>query len=186
MDDEELENTTPPEYIPNVYRRIRTSVTKDELMLQIRGSCGLIETLEKRLDCTRQAILHWVNSDPEVKEEMKFERERANERVLAATYRDAVMGSTKEKNKARELIFQIIAKERGLGVKRLEVTGANGAPMVMLHSPAPNTISRDQWVKLASEYSEQEKEKVDAQIKAAMSGKLLKPVTPITESTPDE
>jgi len=186
MDEEEIENTTPPEYIPNVYRRLRTSVTKEELMLQIRGSSGLIETLEKRLDCTRQAILHWVNGDPDVKQEMKYERERANERVLAATYRDAIMGNPKERNKARELIFQIIAKERGLGVKRVEVTGANGAPMVMLHSPAPNTVSREQWVKLASEYSEQEKEKVDAQIKAAMSGKFLKPAAPVTESTSDE
>jgi seryl-tRNA synthetase len=109
----------------------RTSVTKNEVLAAIPGSKGLIVNLENRLNCTRTAIKNAMSSCPEIKKEMVDEEEREKDTVLNNLIEDAKAGD----KAARDLYLKAQARDRGFGDK-LEVSGANGQPLVFLHAVA--------------------------------------------------
>ena len=109
----------------------RTSVSKNEIIGAIPGSKGLIVNLEIALHCTRDAIKAAIQAHPEIKKEMEDEAEREKDMVLNNLIDDAKNGD----KAARELYLKAQARDRGFGDK-LEVSGADGQPLVFLHAVA--------------------------------------------------
>lgn len=109
----------------------RSSVSKNEIIGAIPGSKGLIVNLEIALNCTRDAIKAAIHAHPEIKKEMEDEAEREKDMVLNNLIDDAKNGD----KAARELYLKAQARDRGFGDK-LEVSGANGQPLVFLHAVA--------------------------------------------------
>lgn len=109
----------------------RISVTKNEVLAAIPGSKGLIVNLENALHCTRDAIKAAIAAHPEIKKEMEDEAEREKDIVLNNLIEDAKAGD----KAARDLYLKAQARDRGFGDK-LEVSGADGQPLVFLHAVA--------------------------------------------------
>lgn len=107
----------------------RTSITKEELIEAIPGSKGLLLNIEKQLGCTRSCITKMLEQYPEIKQELEDEMEREKDEVLNNLIEDAKSGD----KASRKLFLEAQARDRGYGEK-LEVTGANGQPLVFLHA----------------------------------------------------
>ena len=114
----------------------RNSVSKNEILSAIPGSKGLIVNLENALHCTRDAIKAAIAANPDIKKEMEDEAEREKDMVLNNLIEDAKNGD----KAARDLYLKAQARDRGFGDK-LEVTGAEGQPLVFLHAVATDLTS---------------------------------------------
>lgn len=106
-------------------------VSKEEVLAVIPGSKGLIYNIEQELYCTRDAVKKAIELYPEIQKEMDDEAEREKDMVMANLIEDAKAGD----KHARELYLKSQARERGFG-DRVEVTGAEGQPLVFLHAVA--------------------------------------------------
>jgi hypothetical protein len=145
----------------------RTSVTREEVLAAISGSKGLILNIEKALGCTRSCIQEWIDKDPEIKQEIKDEQEREKDMVMDNLIEDAKNGD----KFARKLFLEAQARDRGFGDK-IEISGANGQPLVMLHAVATNLTANEQndnasrekrvesWSHNAIEYHEKQTEEL--------------------------
>lgn len=145
----------------------RTSVTREEILGAIEGSKGLILNIEEKLGCTRSCIQEWIEKDPQIKQEMKDEQEREKDRVMDNLIEDAKNGD----KYARKLFLEAQARDRGFGDK-IEISGANGQPLVMLHAVASNLIPNEEnnnasrekrveaWSKNAIDYHEKQTEEL--------------------------
>jgi hypothetical protein len=140
----------------------RTSVGKEEVLACISISKGQLLPIEERLNCTRSALRDVIAKYPEIQTELNDELERQKDRIIIAMLDDCIEGEDKLKSKARETLLKAIARDRGFGEK-LEVTGANGQPLVFLHSSA-KMLSREDWVTRAEKYAAEENAAIDAKI----------------------
>lgn len=137
---------------------LREKVSKEEVLAAIPTSKGLIEPIEKELLCTRKAVKQILNEHPEVKEALEEELEREKDRIEFNLMRDAKNGDPK----ARELFMKSRMRERHYG-ERLEVTGAEGAPLVFLHT-SPADLSIETWAKNAQDYDAKQAAALDAEL----------------------
>lgn len=152
-----------------VYNK-RNKIDEAEFLAAIEGSFGQLEPIERQLRCTRQAIKDLLREKPYLEQELKDEMEREVDRTLIATIKDAQDPDSKTAPKSRELFLKAQARDRGFG-ERLEVTGADGAPLVFLHTAAqlPNSNA---WQIQADQYAENEDARIDAEMeKLGISGK---------------
>lgn len=145
----------------------RTSVTREEVLSAISGSKGLILNIEKKLGCTRSCIQEWIDKDPVIKQEIKDEQEREKDMVMDNLIEDAKNGD----KFARKLFLEAQARDRGFGDK-LEISGANGQPLVFLHAVTHNLTANDgndnankekrvdDWSNSAIEFHEQQSEEL--------------------------
>ena len=117
----------------------RTSVTREEVLSAISGSKGLILNIEKKLGCTRSCIQEWIDKDPVIKQEIKDEQEREKDMVMDNLIEDAKNGD----KFARKLFLEAQARDRGFGDK-LEISGANGQPLVVLHAVTANLTANEE------------------------------------------
>lgn len=141
----------------------RTTVTKNEVLAAIPGSKGLIVNLENILGCTRDAVKQAMAAYPEIKKEMEDEAEREKDIVLNNLIEDAKAGD----KAARDLYLKAQARDRGFGDK-LEVSGAEGQPLVFLHAVAADLTANikngnatkekrvSSWTAKAVEYHEKQ------------------------------
>lgn len=150
---------------------LRTKVSLSEVLSVIPQSKGQIQPIEKALQCTRSAVKEVLANHPEAQQELADELERQKDIVMINLIADAQAGDPK----ARELLMKAVGRDRGFGDK-LEVTGKDGAPMVILHAAAQNLIANDgngnaskqnriaSWEKSAIDYHEQQTAAVEAEI----------------------
>lgn len=141
----------------------RTSVGLEEVLACIPGSMGQLEPIEKRLNCTRNALRTAIEKHPEIKTELADELEREKDRIIISMINDSKDGDPKERGRARETLLRAIARDRGFG-ERLEVTGANGNPLVFLHTAA-KLLPVDGWAKKAAAFAEKRENAIDVQVK---------------------
>ena len=139
----------------------RTKVSKAEVLAHISESKGQLEPLERILNCTRGALRDLIRECPELQTELDDELERMKDRIIAAMMDEAIDGG-KGSDRTRDLLLKAIARDRGFGEK-LEVTGADGAPLVVLHSSA-NLLPVEEWAKKAAEFGESQEKVLDAKI----------------------
>ena len=140
----------------------RTSVSREEFLAAIPESNGQLEPIEKKLNCTRNALREAISKFPELEQELKDELERQKDRIIIAMIEDSLHGDSREKSKARETLLRAIARDRGFG-ERLEVSGPEGQPLVFLHTAA-QMLPRDKWVHRAELYAEQEDAAIEEKI----------------------
>ncbi len=140
----------------------RTTIGKDEFLAQIPYSKGQLLPIEERLNCTRGALRDAIAKWPELQAELDDELERQKDAILIAMIDDCLNGDDKLKSKSRETFLRAMARDRGFG-DRLEVTSANGQPLVVLHTSA-KMLSREDWVRRAEKYAEEENAAIDAKI----------------------
>ncbi len=144
---------------------LREKISKAEVLAAIPISKGLIEPIERELLCTRKAIKQVLADYPEVKEALAEELEREKDRIEFNLMRDAADGDPK----ARELFMKSQMRDRHYG-ERLEVTGADGAPLVVLHT-AGQIQSIDDWAQSAQQYAEAENAAIEAKISEVVDNK---------------
>ena len=149
----------------------RTSVGKEEFLAAIPGSHGQLAPIEQKLNCTRGALRDALVKFPELKVELADELERDKDRIIAAMVEDSINGDDRAKAKARETLLRAIARDRGFG-DRLEVTGAEGKPLVFLHTAA-KMLSVADWGKKAELYAEKENEAIEAKIAGVLDAPRL-------------
>ena len=140
----------------------RTQVGKAEFLAAIPGCRGQLEPIEHKLNCTRRALKDLLKEHPDLQEELDDELERELDRTIYAAFEDAQNPDSRTAPKSRELILKAKARDRGFG-DRMEVTGADGAPLVFLHTAAQMPDSQ-RWQITADEYAQNE----DAAIEAKM------------------
>lgn len=116
----------------------RTSVTPQEVLEAIPGSKGLIVNIERTLCCTRDAVKNCLAANPKLQKEMEDEEEREKDLVMSNLIEDAKSGD----KAARELYLKNRARDRGFGDK-LEVSGADGQPLVFLHAIATDLVPNE-------------------------------------------
>lgn len=150
---------------------LRTKVSLSEVLAVIPQSKGQIQPIEKALQCTRGAVKEILANYPEAQQELSDELERQKDIVMINLIADAQAGDPK----ARELLMKAVGRDRGFGDK-LEVTGKDGAPMVILHAAAQNLIANQSngnarkqdriasWGKAAIDYHDQQTAAVEAEI----------------------
>ena len=140
----------------------RTSITKEEFLAAIPHRKGVLLPIEQELNCTRKVLEKMLKEYPEIREEFDAEKERVKDRIIIASVDDAIAGGDKVRGKARELLLRALARDRGFG-EHVEVTGANGAPLVCLHTVAklPTAV---EWNAKATAYAEEEDKMIDAEI----------------------
>lgn len=143
----------------------RTSVGREEFLAAIPNSKGQLEPIEKELNCTRNALRDILKKFPDLQSELDDELERVKDRIVIAMMNEATDGGSRGADRTRETLLKAIARDRGFGEK-LEVTGADGAPLVVLHASASlPTIA--EWAKKAAAFSESQEKILDAQIEEA-------------------
>lgn len=139
----------------------RTKIGKAEVLAHISESKGLLEPLERILNCTRGALRDLIREHPELQTELDDELERVKDRIIAAMMQEAIDGG-KGSDRTRDLLLKAIARDRGFGEK-LEVTGADGAPLVVLHT-SPSLPLIEDWAIRAAEFGESQEKVLDAKI----------------------
>ncbi len=139
----------------------RNKVSKAEVLAHISESKGLLEPLERILNCTRGALRDLIREYPELQTELDDELERVKDRIISAMMQEAIDGG-KGSDRTRDLLLKAIARDRGFGEK-LEVTGANGAPLIVLHSAA-SPIPVEEWAKKAADFGASQEKVLDAKI----------------------
>ena len=149
----------------------RQSVGRDEFLAAIPGSRGQLAPIEQKLNCTRGALRAAIEKYPELKAELADELEREKDRIIIAMIEDSLHGDDRAKGKARETLLRAIARDRGFG-ERLEVTGAEGKPLVFLHTAA-KMLPVDGWAKNAAGYAEKENAAIEARISEVLDAPLL-------------
>lgn len=140
----------------------RTKIGVNEFLAAVEGSHGQLEPIEKKLCCTRRAIKELIALHPELQEELDDEVERELDRTIIAAFQDAQDPESRTAPKSRELILKAKARDRGFG-ERLEVTGADGAPLVFLHTAAQMPDSNT-WQLQAENYADNEDAAIDAKM----------------------
>lgn len=140
----------------------RTQVGKAEFLAAIPGCRGQLEPIEHKLHCTRRALKELLKAHPDLQEELDDELERELDRTIYAAFEDAQNPDSRTAPKSRELILKAKARDRGFG-DRMEVTGADGAPLVFLHTAAqlPN---QNMWQIQADTYAENEDSRIEAEM----------------------
>lgn len=149
----------------------RTSIGKEEFLDAIPGSKGQLFPIETQLNCTRGALRNLLAKYPELQDELNDELEREKDRIIIAMIEDSLHGEPKERGKARDSLLKAIARDRGFG-ERLEVTGANGQPLVFLHTAA-KILPVNDWAKKAELYAESENAAIEAKISEVLDTPLL-------------
>lgn len=144
-----------------IYKK-RNKISEDEFIAHVDGSYGQLEPIERALNCTRQAIRDLLTEKPHLQKELDDEMEREKDRIIIATMRDCKSEDDRTRNKAREIFLKAAARDRGFGDK-LEVTGADGAPLVFLHTAA-QLPDRNVWQIQADSYAENEDAKIEAEM----------------------
>lgn len=140
----------------------RTRVDEAEFLAAIEGSCGQLEPIERKLNCTRKALRELLAAKPYLQDELDDEMERELDRTVISALKDAQDPDSRTAPKSRELVLKAKARDRGFGDK-LEVSGTDGAPLVFLHTAAQMPDSQ-RWQINADEYAQNE----DAAIEAKM------------------
>lgn len=152
-----------------VYNK-RTKVGEAEFLAAIEGSFGQLEPIERKLNCTRKALRELLAEKPYLQDELDDEVERELDRTVISAFKDAQNQDSRTAPKSRELVLKAKARDRGFG-ERLEVTGADGAPLVFLHTAA-QIPSGNAWQIQADQYAENEDARIDAEMeKLGISGK---------------
>lgn len=141
----------------------RTSVGRDEFLAAIPGSHGQLAPIEQALNCTRGALRDAISKFPEIKTELDDELERDKDKIIIAMIADSMNGDERAKGKARETLLKAIARDRGFG-ERLEVTGAEGKPLVFLHTAA-KLQSVDGWAEKAAAFAEKRENAINVHIR---------------------
>lgn len=151
----------------------RTTVGKEEFLAAIPGSHGQLAPIENALNCTRGALRAAMEKYPEIKTELADELERDKDKIIIAMIADSMNGDERTKGKARETLLKAIARDRGFG-ERLEVTGAEGKPLVFLHTAA-KILPVEGWAKNAAIYAERENARIDGEISKVLDAPRLLP-----------
>ena len=149
----------------------RTTVGKEEFLAAIPGSHGQLAPIEQSLNCTRGALRDAMAKYPEIKTELADELERDKDKIIIAMIADSMNGDERSKGKARETLLKAIARDRGFG-ERLEVTGAEGKPLVFLHTAA-KILPVEGWAKNAAIYAEKENARIEAEISEVLDAPRL-------------
>lgn len=127
-----------PRFEPEVLKGpLRDSVTQQELMDAIPGSCGLLINIEKKLKCTRSAVRNLVENDPAIQQALADEEEHTKDNIVMATIQAAMNGDAK----AREFYLKTQARDRGYGDKPVQQK-KDDAPLVSINVPQGQTMTR--------------------------------------------
>ena len=100
--------------------------SKKKIIEAIRGTGGIISSIASRLDCSWNCAKKYIYQWPETEQAYEEEKEAILDLCESVLYSSIKNGDTQ----SAKWVLATKGKERGF-IKRREVTGENGAPLVV-------------------------------------------------------